>query len=140
TYDFRIQVKPDLLDNLPNFQDATKKDNFSKPTHPRPELSSIYVAPTNDIERKLANLFQELLGIEQVGIHDSFFALGGDSLIGTVLISQLRKNFQIEVPVDSLFEAPTVSELALVIEEILIEELERLSQNVPEYVNVKIMD
>ncbi|WP_442949000.1 zinc-binding dehydrogenase [Nostoc sp.] len=140
TYDFRIQVKLDLLDNSPNFQDATKKDNFSKPTHPRPELSSIYVAPTNDIERKLANLFQELLGIQQVGIHDSFFALGGDSLIGTVLISQLRKNFQIEVPVDSLFEAPTVSELALVIEEILIEELERLSQNVPEYVNVKIMD
>lgn len=140
TYDFRIQVKPDFLDNSPNFQDATKKDNFSKPTHPRPELSSIYVAPTNDIERKLANLFQELLGIEQVGIHDSFFALGGDSLIGTVLISQLRKNFQIEVPVDSLFEAPTVGELALVIEEIFIEELERLSQNVPEYVNVKIMD
>ncbi|MEH2121102.1 SDR family NAD(P)-dependent oxidoreductase [Nostoc sp.] len=129
TYDFRVQVKPDLLDSSPNLQEATKKDNSSKPTHPRPELSSAYVAPTNDIERKLANLFQEFLGIEQVGVHDSFFALGGDSLIGTVLISQLRKNFQIEVPVDSLFEAPTVGKLALVIEEILIEELEHLSED-----------
>jgi acyl transferase domain-containing protein/2-polyprenyl-3-methyl-5-hydroxy-6-metoxy-1,4-benzoquinol methylase/acyl carrier protein len=96
--------------------------------HPRPNLKNAYVAPTNDVEHKLANIFQELLGIEQVGIHDNFFELGGDSLIGTVLISQLRKNFQVELSVRSLFEAPSVSELALLIEEIIIEELEKLSE------------
>ncbi len=97
--------------------------------HSRPNLKNAYIAPTNDVEQKLVEVFQDLLGIEPVGIHDSFFALGGDSLTGTVLISQLRKTFQIELPVRSLFEAPTIDELALVIEEILIEELEQLARN-----------
>ncbi|MEH2216148.1 MAG: beta-ketoacyl synthase N-terminal-like domain-containing protein [Nostoc sp.] len=107
---------------------TAQKVNLSS-RHSRPNLKNIYVAPTNDVEQKLVEVFQELLGIEPVGIHDSFFALGGDSLTGTVLISQLRKSFQIELPVRSLFEAPSIDELALVIEEILIEELEQLSGN-----------
>ncbi|MEH1791679.1 beta-ketoacyl synthase N-terminal-like domain-containing protein [Nostoc sp.] len=107
---------------------TAQKVNLSS-RHSRPNLKNLYVAPSNDVEQKLVEVFQELLGIEPVGIHDSFFALGGDSLTGTVLISQLRKNFQIELPVRSLFEAPTIDELALVIEEILIEELEQLSGN-----------
>lgn len=107
---------------------AAKKDNLSS-RHSRPNLKNAYVAPSNDVERKLADTFQELLGIEPIGIHDNFFALGGDSLTGTVLISQVRKNFQVELPVRSLFETPTVTELALVIEEILIEELEQLSED-----------
>lgn len=95
--------------------------------HSRPNLKNAYVAPSNDVEYKLVDIFQELLGIEPIGIHDNFFALGGDSLTGTVLISQVRKHFQVELPVRSLFEAPTIAELALVIEEILIEEIEQLS-------------
>ncbi|MCC5601616.1 type I polyketide synthase [Nostoc favosum] len=97
--------------------------------HSRPNLKNAYVAPSSDVESRLADIFQELLGIEPIGIHDNFFALGGDSLTGTVLISQVRKHFQVELPVRSLFEAPTVDELALVIEEILIEEIEQLSGN-----------
>ncbi|MFN6514074.1 MAG: beta-ketoacyl synthase N-terminal-like domain-containing protein [Nostoc sp. CreGUA01] len=97
--------------------------------HSRPNLKNAYVAPSSDVECRLADIFQELLGIEPIGIHDNFFALGGDSLTGTVLISQVRKHFQVELPVRSLFEAPTVDELALVIEEILIEEIEQLSDN-----------
>ncbi|MHC5751337.1 type I polyketide synthase [Nostoc sp. JL23] len=107
---------------------TAQKVNLSS-RHSRPNLKNAYIAPTNDVEQKLVEVFQELLGIEPVGIHDSFFALGGDSLTGTVLISQLRKTFQIELPVRSLFEASTIDELALVIEEILIEELEQLSGN-----------
>jgi acyl transferase domain-containing protein/acyl carrier protein/ubiquinone/menaquinone biosynthesis C-methylase UbiE len=97
-------------------------------SHSRPNLKNEYVAPTNDIERRIAEIFQELLGIEAVGINDNFFALGGDSLTGTVLVSQLRKCFELELPVRVLFEAPSVAELALAIEEILIEELEGLSE------------
>jgi acyl transferase domain-containing protein/acyl carrier protein len=107
---------------------AARQVNLSS-RHSRPNLKNAYVAPSNDVERKLADIFQELLGIEPIGIHDNFFALGGDSLTGTVLISQVRKNFQVELPVRSLFEAPTVAELALVIEEILIEEIEQLSSD-----------
>lgn len=97
--------------------------------HFRPNLKNAYVAPTNDIERRIADIYQELLGIDAVGIHDNFFALGGDSLTGTVLISQLRKYFQVELPVRSIFEVPSVAELALVTEEFLIEELESLSED-----------
>ncbi|BDA68748.1 beta-ketoacyl synthase [Calothrix sp. PCC 7716] len=107
---------------------ATQQASLSS-RHSRPNLKNAYVAPSNDIERKLADIFQELLGIKPIGIHDNFFTLGGDSLTGTVLISQVRKNFQVELPVRSLFEAPTIDELALVIEEIIIEELEQLSRN-----------
>jgi acyl transferase domain-containing protein/acyl carrier protein len=112
----------------------------SSSRHSRPNLKNAYIAPSNDVEQKLVEVFQELLGIEPVGIHDSFFALGGDSLTGTVLISQLRKTFQIELPVRSLFEAPTIDELALVIEEILIEELEQLSENETSENTNKILD
>jgi acyl transferase domain-containing protein/acyl carrier protein/phospholipid N-methyltransferase len=104
-------------------------------THLRPNLKNAYVAPTNEIEEQIAKIFQELLGIQQVGIHDNFFALGGDSLTGTVLVSQLRKCFQLELPVRALFEAPSIAELALSIEVMLIEELEDLSE---EEVNLEI--
>ncbi|MBD2183505.1 FkbM family methyltransferase [Planktothrix sp. FACHB-1355] len=87
-----------------------------------------YVAPTNEIEERIAQLFQQLLGVEQVGINDNFFALGGHSLLGIQLISQLRKDFQIDLSLRPLFEAPTVAELALFIEEILLDELEKLPE------------
>ncbi|MBU7586542.1 MAG: acyltransferase domain-containing protein [Nostoc sp. TH1S01] len=96
--------------------------------HSRPKLKNAYAPPTNELEQKLVEVYQEFLGIEQIGIHDSFFALGGDSLTGTVLISQLRTIFQIDLPVRLLFEAPTIAEFVLVIEEILIEELEELEE------------
>ncbi|MCC5658366.1 acyltransferase domain-containing protein [Nostoc sp. XA010] len=110
----------------------TEKNTVTKANlsthHSRPNLKNAYTPPTNDLEQKLVEVYQELLGIAQIGIHDSFFALGGDSLTGTVLISQLRTIFQIELPVRLLFEAPTIAEFALVIEEILIEELEELEE------------
>jgi acyl transferase domain-containing protein/acyl carrier protein len=92
-------------------------------------LTNPYVAPTNEIERRIATLYQELLGIEQVGIDDNFFDLGGHSLLGLQLISQLRKDFDVEMSLRPLFEAPTVSELALVIEEMLIAQLEELPED-----------
>lgn len=98
-------------------------------THSRPNLNNAYIAPTNALETLIADIFQELLGIEKVGIHDSFFTLGGDSLTGTVLVSKLRKCFEIDLPVRALFEAPTVAELALIIEEILIAEIEALPES-----------
>ncbi|MEH2262944.1 beta-ketoacyl synthase N-terminal-like domain-containing protein [Nostoc sp.] len=108
--------------------EVLEKTNISKSAYQRPQLRNAYVAPTNESESRIADIYQELLGIEQVGINDNFFELGGDSLIGTVLISQLRKNFQVELSVHSLFEAPSISELAVVIEETIIEELEKLSE------------
>jgi acyl carrier protein len=83
--------------------------------HPRPDVIGDYVAPSNDIEEKIAQQFESLLGIERVGIHDNFFELGGHSLSGTQLTARLRDVLDIEIPIDLLFNAPTVHALADVI-------------------------
>lgn len=96
--------------------------------YPRPQLKTSYDAPTNEIERTTAAIWQEILGIERVGIHDNFFELGGDSLVVTRLIARLREAFPVELPLESLFEAPTIAELAEVIEVLLIEKIEELPE------------
>jgi len=86
--------------------------------HSRPSLSSDYVAPRNEAERTLAGIWQRLLGIAQVGINDNFFELDGHSLLATQVISRVRELFQLELPLRSLFESPTVAGLAERIEEV----------------------
>jgi acyl transferase domain-containing protein len=83
--------------------------------HPRPALDRAYVAPTNEIEQLLAAMWQELFGIERVGIYDNFFDLGGNSLNGIQLVARLRNTFQVDLPASTLFESPTVAALAEVI-------------------------
>ncbi|MEM9905081.1 MAG: SDR family NAD(P)-dependent oxidoreductase [Cyanobacteria bacterium P01_D01_bin.44] len=96
--------------------------------HPRPELQNAYVAPRNETEQKLVNIWQQVLGLEPIGIHDNFFELGGDSLIGVQLISQIRNNFQLEVPVSHLFEFPCIADLVLAIEEKRLEKPDELTE------------
>jgi acyl carrier protein len=71
-----------------------------------------YVMPQNETEQTIAAMWQGLLHVEKVGIHDNFFDLGGHSLLGTQLISQLRNTFQVEFSLRSLFEEPTVAGIA----------------------------
>jgi acyl carrier protein len=98
-------------------------------TQQRPSLKTAYVAPRNETECKIADIYQELLGIDGIGIHDNFFDLGGHSLIGIQLISRLRQEFQVELSLRFIFEAPSVAELALIIEEILIGEIEEITED-----------
>lgn len=74
----------------------------------RPELETDFVAPSNDIERALAGFWQDLLGVDKVGIRDSFFDLGGHSLIAVRLFAMVKKAYRIEFPISVLFEAPTI--------------------------------
>src|SRR5262249_24706229 len=72
--------------------------------HPRPALPVALVAPRNANEQTIVLIWQELLGIEPIGIHDSFFDLGGHSLMATQLMARLRTAFRIELPLRSIFE------------------------------------
>ena len=70
------------------------------------------MAQRTPIEKVLAGIWEKILGLKQVGIHDNFFELGGHSLLATQVISRLRKVFEIDMPLRTLFAAPTVAGLA----------------------------
>ncbi|MUG92150.1 amino acid adenylation domain-containing protein [Scytonema sp. UIC 10036] len=77
-----------------------------------------FVAPRTSLEKALVGIWQQILGLEQVGIYDNFFELGGHSLKATQIISQLRSTFKVELPLRQLFETPTISEIAKAIENV----------------------
>ncbi|AOX00477.1 hypothetical protein BJP34_14345 [Moorena producens PAL-8-15-08-1] len=74
------------------------------------------VKPRNETERQIAQIWQELLGVSQVGIYDNFFELGGNSLLATQMISRLRQAFEMELTLQRLFESPTIAGIAKHIE------------------------
>ena len=85
----------------------------AKTTYPRPGLATSFVAPSNDLERKIAAIWGDMLGIDEIGILDNFFDLGGNSLLGIDLIARMRKELAVEqIPAHVLYEAPTVQALA----------------------------
>ncbi|MBC1218345.1 hypothetical protein GNE08_29700 (plasmid) [Trichormus variabilis ARAD] len=98
--------------SLPIKPDSLQPEKLST-LHSRPNLANSYIAHRDEIEQKIADIWQESLGINQVGIHDDFFELGGDSLIAVQILSRLRNTFAIGLNVASLFASPTIAEIAL---------------------------
>ena len=84
--------------------------------HPRPNLTTAYVDPRTPTERELADIWGAQLAIASIGIHDRFFDLGGHSLLAVQVASEIRDRFQIEMPVLKLFQAPTIAELAVLVD------------------------
>jgi hypothetical protein len=80
--------------------------------HARPDLPTAFVAARDPLEQQLCDLWERLLGIKEIGILDDFFQLGGDSLLGTRLLSQIRETWRVGVTMQNLFESPTVAHLA----------------------------
>ncbi|MFN6513545.1 MAG: phosphopantetheine-binding protein [Nostoc sp. CreGUA01] len=115
------------LDYLENSKSANQLD--SSPSYSRPQLSNSYLAPTNELEKQITEIWQEVLGIAEVGIHDNFYELGGDSLIATQLVSRLRAKFPIDLPLrDLLSQAMIPAKQAEIIEQLLLEKIEELSE------------
>ena len=95
------------------------------PDETRPGLQSDFVAPRSFVEKELAGIWASFLKVSAVGVHDNFFDLGGHSLLATQVVSRMRKEFHLEIPLRSLFESPTVAQLAEKIEEANSNEAER---------------
>ncbi|NEP58315.1 MAG: SDR family NAD(P)-dependent oxidoreductase, partial [Symploca sp. SIO2G7] len=122
TTDLLVGINDNNTGHTLGFLETTEKPNLYftiQPIHPRPELNNAYVAPRNEIEKMLTDIWQEILGIKQIGIYDNFFELKGDSLLATQVISKSSEKLQIYLPTSSLFEAPTVATLTEIIENIL---------------------
>jgi len=89
-----------------------KVDRKRLPEPDAPTSRTGYEAPGSPIEETLADIWQEVLRVERVGIHDNFFDLGGDSITGMRVISRARQAFEVPLSIGMIFSAPTVAELA----------------------------
>jgi len=103
-------VTLEALPLLPNGKIARRA--LPAPDQTRPELEASFVAARGPVERGLAEIWCQVLGLERVGVHDNFFELGGHSLLATKVVSRLRAAFGTEIPLRRVFENPTVAELA----------------------------
>jgi amino acid adenylation domain-containing protein len=108
-----------LMDALP----LTPNGKVDRKALPAPDFSSAgeetLSAPRTQIEEVLLGIWANVLGIKELGIHDNFFELGGHSLMATRLVSQVRNELRVEVPVSKVFESPTVARLAEHVEQAL---------------------
>lgn len=101
------------MESLP----VTRNGKIDKKALPNPDASELignaFVAPGNKTEQQLADIWSNLLGVEKVGVHDNFFELGGHSLLATRIVSAIRKEMKVELPIKELFLHPTIAGLAL---------------------------
>ncbi|MCA2629947.1 MULTISPECIES: amino acid adenylation domain-containing protein, partial [unclassified Microcystis] len=109
--DYMIPSAFVILESLP----LTPNGKIDRRALPAPEQSyertNKFILPRNPIEEILVTIWSEVLKVKQLSINDNFFELGGHSLLATQLISRIRTNFSIEIPLRSLFTAPTIEEL-----------------------------
>ncbi|HBL25588.1 MAG TPA: non-ribosomal peptide synthetase, partial [Acidobacteria bacterium] len=113
------QARPEALDELLATLDRSAVEpplrggpSVSVSAQARPWIDTPYKQPDTEIEHRLAGIWGSLLGIDRVGIHDDFFELGGHSVLATLLISRVREAFGREVPLETVFSAPTVARFA----------------------------
>lgn len=135
TQDFQTLAKQVNASFDSSLLKSLQRNNPDKSLHPRPELSQPLVSPKNETERKIAEIWQTFLGIEQVGIDDDFFELGGDSLLAVQILTKLRETFETSLSPHSLLQAPTISGLAQLIQQTAAQQLispQQPKQELPE--------
>jgi acyl transferase domain-containing protein len=93
-----------------------RQESSSQPTHPRPELTTPYAAPGTKTQQVLADIWQEYLGIREIGIHDDFFELGADSLKALTVITRIHKKLNVEISITDIFTTSTIAKLGEFIE------------------------
>jgi len=97
--------------------------------HARPPLLTTFVAPESAVECSIAATWEEVLGTRPLGLHDNFFELGGNSLLFTRIAAQLSERFPVEFPLRRLVQAETIAQMGAVVETLLIEKIEELSED-----------
>ena len=109
TKDINLAIAQANYLDQPNVTDTLGEAAASKERHPRPEVENEYVPPKNETEKKLAEIWQDVLCIDKVGIHDEFFALGGDSLLLIQFHTKLKEAFSTDIAVVDLYKYNTIA-------------------------------
>ncbi|MCF6525321.1 phosphopantetheine-binding protein, partial [Streptomyces sp. JJ36] len=97
------------------------------PSHERPELATEYLAPRDRLEHTVTEVWERLLGFRRIGVHDDFYALGGDSLLSTRIVADLRDAFGADLPMERIIEALTPAGQAEVVRALLVERLDAMT-------------
>lgn len=111
--DHASEISPDVsADISADVSTDVSAETNENPLPPRPALATVYVGPSNQTEREIAALWQNIIRVDKIGIHDNFFDLGGDSLTGLQVMAQLNQAFSVKLPATTLYKAPTVKTLS----------------------------
>ena len=109
-----INLSPNVLSDKMEGKNTSDQNNLKCPERE-------FIAPRNETEQRIANIWQKVLGYEPIGIHDNFFELGGNSRLSASLVSEIEKNFDQHFPLTLFFQFPTIAEIAEFINEPLVD-------------------
>ncbi len=108
-----------------------RPDYAAFPTHAQKVEEKPVDAQMTPLQETLAGMWQDVIGIDDVGIHDNFFDLGGHSVLVTQIVARIRKNLNVNLSLRSVFDHPTIAELAAVIEDVLPAEADTMNRVEP---------
>lgn len=115
------------LTNSSLSKDQDEESNIALGQEAAALASSEVVEPRNELEELLMDVLKEVMGVEQVSIHDDFFEIGGNSLVASQAVARMREVLDMEIPIQLLFEKRTIADLAKEIERMLLEEIEEMT-------------
>ena len=113
--DYMVPSNFVFVESLPPTNGKLNRNELPNPGNSRPKLTVAYLAPRNDVEKMLSNIWCDVLSLDEVGRDDNFFELGGHSLAASRVISRVIQAFQLELPIKALFDAPTVATMATIV-------------------------
>lgn len=120
--DYMIPTAVQFVEALPLTNGKLDRQRLPKPDKLRPALKESYVGPRNETERKLADIWSEVLQIADIGVHDNFFDLGGHSLAATRIVSRVLAYFRVDLSLTSFYGSATLAGLAVNVENALRQE------------------
>jgi amino acid adenylation domain-containing protein len=128
--DFMVPSVFVRLDTLP----LTPNGKVDRAALPDPDSENTlrdepFIAPRTPIERRMAEILSTLLNLNEVSINDNFFLLGGHSLLGTQLIAKIRGAFGVELGLRTLFDTPTIADLSMEIERLILAKVESMTED-----------
>jgi len=127
--DYMIPVQFIPIDRVPlTINGKVDRSELPEPDAIRPVQETPYVAAQTEFEEIVQSIWSEVMQIDKIGIYDNFIEIGGDSLTGIRIISRLKEDFELDLPVNLIFQKPTIAQVAKHIEEVITKLMEKAEE------------